>query len=138
MNVILKSLASSAALAAMLASGTALADGSPIRLTDAQMDQVVAGAIFTDTVVDTSVTSEWYHGYSDKLADGPGPGTSEQQVTTTTTTTRTLDCPGGSINSCYSGQTNLNPNTEVLNTSTTTETSSALVSGPGKSFDNRF
>jgi hypothetical protein len=138
MNVILKGLASSAALAAMLASGTALADGAPIRLTDAQMDQVVAGGIFTDTVVDTVVTTDYYHGYSSNLAAGPGPGTSEQETTTTTTTTRTLDCPGGSINSCYTSSPNLNPNTDILSTSTSTQTSTVLLSGPGQSFGNRF
>ncbi len=121
--------------------GSVLADDAakaPIRLTDAQMDQVVAAGVFEDTIKTETTTTEYFRGYSNKTASGPGPGTSSAEVTTTITTVRTLDCPGADQNSCYSGQADgLNPQTDVLSSVSTTETSKAFLSGPGRSFDHR-
>lgn len=119
------------------AAGSALADGAkaPIRLSDALMDQIVAGAIFTDTI--TTTTQGWVHGYSNTPAAPNARGAS--LVETTTTSLRTMDCPGGNINSCYApGQeTGLTPETQVLSV-TPLSSSSTFLSGPGRSFGHRF
>lgn len=112
----------------------------PMLLNEAQMDQVVAGAIFTDTVTTTSTSTEWYHGYSNTPAAPNAPGASSAQVTHTVVTQRTLDCPGNSINSCYAGgqSDSLNPQTNVTNSVVISDTTTkTLLSGPGNSFANR-
>jgi hypothetical protein len=121
----MKQLVAGFAAAATFAVSASAMAGGPIRLTDAQMDRVVAGATFE---LDPVVTTESYYGYSNNIAPEGAPGTSSVETTTTTT----LDCPGA-FSSCYTGTGALNPNT-TLTIETTTET----LSGPGASFDVRF
>jgi hypothetical protein len=132
----LRILVSSMLAAGLLGAGSAaIAQPSkaPVRLTDAQMDQIVAGGTFTDTYTDTSTTVQWFHGYSNNPAPEGAPGTSSVETTTTTTYERTMDCPGGNISSCYTGN-GLNPNTQVLSTTVLSSSStSVLLTGPGKS-----
>jgi len=138
MNTTRKTLAMAVTMTGLLAAGAVFADSGPIRLTDAQMDEVVAGDQFQDQIVSVDVQTGWFHGYSSNPAAAGGPGTSEQQVTTTTTTTRILNCPGGSINSCYVGnEQDLNPNTTVVSSSSSSTVQREYLSGPGQSFMNR-
>jgi hypothetical protein len=137
-----KSLVLSVALAGILgAAGSALADSAvkaPIRLTDAQMDRIVAGADFPWSTT-TNSTTQVFQGYSTQPQHSPnGQGTSS--IITTSTTTTTLRCTGASINSCFTGQTpaagtpvdqlSLNPQTEVI---TVTSNPVITTTGPGKS-----
>ncbi len=125
----------------LLAGSLAIADTgkAPIQLTDAQMDRVVAGAIFTlDLGLTTSTV--YYQGYSTKVVDEAGPGTSS--IITTTSTTVTLDCPGANSNSCFKSDAergsldNLNPKTDVLGTDT--KILSITTTGPGRSPSNKI
>jgi hypothetical protein len=119
-------------------SGSALAvdsNNAPIRMTEQQMDQIVAGSPFPHTIVeiDESTSTEYYRGYSNTPAPGEGPGTSSAEVTTTTTTTTNLLCPGASVNSCGAQPT------EVVSVTTVTDiVKGPLLSGPGQSFGHRF
>jgi hypothetical protein len=135
----MKQLVAGFTVAATFAVSASAMAGVPIRMTDAQMDQVVAGATFTDQITTVDVTMDYYHGYSNNVAPGPGPGTSSVETTTTTTFNRTLDCTGNNQNSCYTG-TGLNPNTTVVSTvqvgNPIVETK--MLSGPGASFGVRF
>lgn len=120
------------------AAGSAVAgdvEKQPTRLTDAQMDQIVAGGTFSDTLVITS--QQWFHGYSNNPAVPNSPGAS--LVETRTTYLRTMDCTGGSISSCYApGQSSgLNPQTTVQSI-TSIGSSSSYLSGPGRSLGHRF
>lgn len=87
-------------------SGSVLA-AEPTRLTDAQMDDVVAGAIVSQTT-----TYTYFHGNSNNPADGPGPGVS------TYATTTTVSCGGASTTCAPPAQT-------------TTVEGPTKVSGPG-------
>lgn len=87
-------------------SGSVLA-GEPTHLTEAQMDQVVAGAIVSQTT-----TYTYFHGNSNNPADGPGPGVS------TYATTTTVSCGGNSTTCAPPAQT-------------TTVVGPIKVSGPG-------
>lgn len=87
-------------------SGSVLA-GEPTRLTNTQMDSVVAGAIVSETT-----TYTYFHGNSNNPADGPGPGVS------TYATTTTVSCGGASTTCAPPAQT-------------TTVVGPIKVSGPG-------
>ena len=108
---------------------------TPIRLSDLQMDNIVAGAIFTDFVTTTSTM--WVRGYDlDAVVEAGTPNSNE--VLVTTVTERSLDCVGASINSCYAPDqpTGMNPNTVI--TVIGANSTSTFLSGPGRSFTNRF
>lgn len=107
MNTTRKTLAMAVTLAGLLGAGAVLADSAPIRLTETQMDQIVAGALVSSTT-----TYTFFHGHSNNPADGPGPGVS------TYATTTNVYCPGASTTCAAPAQT-----TEVIGP--------VLVSGPG-------
>jgi hypothetical protein len=138
----MKQLVAGFAVAATFAVSASAMAGAPVRLTDAQMDQVVAGTIYTDRITSVDVTMEYYHGYSNNVAPGPGPGTSSAAVTTTTLWERTLDCTGGNINSCYNGpppEQNAKPGVVQSQVQISVGIDKGpLLSGPGGSFNNRF
>jgi len=110
MNATRKTLAIAVTVAGLLGTGAVLADSGPIRLTDTQMDQIVAGALVSSTT-----TYTYFHGNSSNPADGPGPGVS------TYATTTNVYCPGASTTCAAPAQT-----TEVIGP--------VKVDGPGNSF----
>jgi hypothetical protein len=87
--------------------GSVVAGDAPIRLTDTQMDDVVAGALVSETT-----TYTYFHGYSNNPANGPGPGVSTYETTTQ------VWCPGASVTCAAPAQT-------------TVVGEPTLVSGPG-------
>lgn len=109
MDIKRNTLATTVALAGLLTAGAVLADG-PVRLTEAQMDEVVAGALVSE-----STTYEYFHGYSNNPASGPTNGTS------TYATTTEVWCPGASVTCAAPAQTTI-VGTPVL------------IAGPGNSF----
>ncbi|EXF44543.1 hypothetical protein BAY1663_03012 [Pseudomonas sp. BAY1663] len=104
-----KTLATAVALAGLLGAGAALADG-PMRLTEPQMDQMVAGALVSE-----STTYEYFHGYSNNPASEASNGTS------TYATTTQVWCPGASVTCATPAQT-------------TMVGDPVLIDGPGNSF----
>jgi hypothetical protein len=144
----LRILVSSMLAAGLLGAGSAaIAQPSkaPIRLTDAQMDQIVAGthgstphSYFEQSTGDPQVSTQWFRGYSTKEVSGPGPGTSSIESTTVTTTTisGTLLCTGA-YNSCFTGSTldlnNLNGHTVNNTITTVTPQTTTTTTGPGQS-----
>lgn len=94
MNTTRKTLAVAVTVAGLLSAGAVLADSAPIRLTEAQMDQFVAGAVVSETT-----TYEYFHGNSTNPASGPSNGTS------TYATTTTISCGGASTSCAAPAQT---------------------------------
>lgn len=109
MDIKRNTLATAVALTGLLSAGAVLADG-PMRLTDAQMDEVVAGALVSE-----NTTYEYFHGYSSNPASGPTNGTS------TYATTTQVWCPGASVTCATPAQSTI-VGTPVL------------IDGPGNSF----
>jgi hypothetical protein len=118
-----------AALPAGLILAASAAVAAPVALTDAQMDQVVAGAIFSFSSSTTTTTTQNYQGNdATNPTDKPaGPGVWSAETTVTVTTTLELDCKGKSVNSCFAPDNvatgGLNPTAKVLSNTTTTDTS---------------
>jgi hypothetical protein len=108
MNTTRKTLAMAVTVAGLLSAGAVLADSAPIRLTEAQMDQFVAGA-----QVSSTPTYEYFHSNSNNPASADSNGTS------TYVTTTTISC-GGASTSCA------NP------AQTTVVSDPTFVDGPGK------
>lgn len=94
MNTTRKTLAMAVTVAGLLSAGAVLADSAPIRLTEAQMDQVVAGA-----QVSSSTTTEYFHGHSKNPASEDASGTSSFATTTT------ISCGGASTTCANPAQT---------------------------------
>ena len=108
MNTTRKTLAVAVTVAGLLSAGAVLADSAPIRLTEAQMDQFVAGALVSSTT-----TYEYFHGSSNNPAPAPSNGTS------TYATTTQVFCPGASTTCDSQAQT-------------TVVSGPVLVDGPGQ------
>jgi ABC-type uncharacterized transport system permease subunit len=117
-----------AALPAGLILAASAAVAAPVALTDAQMDQVVAGAIFSFSSSTTTTTTQNYQGNdATQPTDKPaGPGVWSAETTVTVITTLELDCVGNSVNSCFAPDNvatgGLNPNTQVLSNTSNTST----------------
>lgn len=94
MNTTRKTLAMAVTVAGLLSAGAVFADSAPIRLTEAQMDQVVAGA-----QVSSSTTTEYFHGHSNNPASADDSGTSSFATTTT------ISCGGASTTCANPAQT---------------------------------